>query len=59
MSSLRKKIKYKNISFEKGVYRIFIEYNKEVFRPCCKTLEEAIHVRNEKLKSLGRLVPSD
>lgn len=59
LSSLRKKIKYKNISFEKGVYRIYIEYNKEVFRPCCKTLEEAIHIRNEKLKSLGRLVPSD
>lgn len=55
----RKKIKHKNISFENGVYRIYIEHDKQVFRPCCKSLEEAIYVRNEKLKSLGRLVPSD
>lgn len=58
-SFLKKKIKYKNISFENGIYRIYIEYNKQTFRPSFKTLEEAISARNEKLKSLGKLIPSD
>lgn len=55
----KKSIKYSNISLDRGVFRIYIENKGEKFRPSFKTLEEAIQARNEKLKSLGRLIPSD
>lgn len=52
-------IKYSNISFGQGRFRIYIRHKGEKFRPSFKTLEEAIQARNEKLKSLGRLIPND
>jgi hypothetical protein len=52
-------IKHSNISFDQGRFRIYIRHKGEKFRPSCETLEEAVSVRNEKLKSLGKLIPSD
>lgn len=52
-----KTIKYKNISLEKGSFRLYIENGPQKFRSSFKDLKQAVEARNKILISLGRKIP--